>query len=116
MPGDGGWPYVLFIPVVKPLIGEPLASWARGSRPGLDKHQALEVAALLALRRSVAAASAASKIRAQAERSIDRAETSEDVELTADELSELISLLHWPEEMPPFAHLCDEAVASLSRG
>ncbi len=91
--------------------------FAFGSRPGLDKNHALEVAALLALRRSVAAASAASKIRAQAERSIDRAETSEDVvELTADELSELISLLHWPEEMPPFAHLCDEAVASLSRG
>ncbi len=91
--------------------------FAFGSRPGLDKNHALEVAALLALRRSVAAASAANKIRAQAERSIDRAETSEDVvELTADELSELISLLHWPEEMPPFAHLCDEAVASLSRG
>jgi recombinational DNA repair protein (RecF pathway) len=91
--------------------------FAFGSRPSLDKHQALEVAALLALRRSVAAASAASKIRAHAERSTDRAEISENVvELTTDELSELISLVHRPEEMPPFAHLCDEAVASLSRG
>jgi hypothetical protein len=55
--------------------------FAFGSRPGLDKQQALELAALLALRRSVAAASAAIKIRTQAERSIDRTETSEDVEL-----------------------------------
>ena len=79
--------------------------FALSSRPGLAKHQALEVAALLALRRC-----AASKITAQAERSIDRAETSEDVELGATLRTDLAT------GRRPFAHLCDEAVASLSRG
>jgi hypothetical protein len=93
--------------------------FAFGSKPDLSEHQALEVAGLLARRRSLAAAIAAGKIRAQAERTIGRAETSEDVELTAAELSELVALLQeprWPEEQPAFAHLRDEAVASFSRG
>jgi hypothetical protein len=93
--------------------------FAFGSRPGLNEHQALDVAELLARRRFPASVSAASKIRGQAERSVDRSETSEDVELTTDELSELVALLQeprWPEEQPAFAHLRDEArLASVPR-
>jgi hypothetical protein len=81
------------------------------SRPGLDQHEALEVAELLAGRRNLAAARLAGKIRAQAERDPNRGETSEDIELDDDEASELAALLdepRWPAERPAFAHLRDE--------
>jgi len=85
--------------------------FAFGSRPGVPGNDALELARLLARKRSLAGDSVAAKIREQAKRDPDRNEKSEDVELSADELITLTTVLAvepWPKEQPWFEHLRDE--------
>lgn len=85
--------------------------FAIGSRPGLNAHEALEVAELLERRRNLAAVRLSGRIRVQAERDPGRGETSDDIGLDVDEASELAALLdepRWSEEQPVFAHLRDE--------
>jgi uncharacterized ferredoxin-like protein len=72
--------------------------FAFGLKPALSERQALEVANALAARSELSAHSAATKIRYEA-RGI---ETSKDVELDLEELSELADVMNevaWPDEV-----------------
>jgi alpha/beta superfamily hydrolase len=66
--------------------------FAFGSRTGLAAHEAEDIAAVLAAERNLAAQSAATKIREQAELDPTR-EVSHDVELDQDELKQLAAVL-----------------------
>jgi hypothetical protein len=93
--------------------------FALGARPGLSQDEALELAELLARRRSLAAQSASGKIRLQASRDPDRDEKSEDIELDRQELEELEAVLaeeRHPEELPPFERLRNEVRQTLRKG
>ena len=63
--------------------------FALGAGPGLSQEEALELAKLLARKRSLAAQSASRKIRVEADRDPDRGEMSKDVELSREELEAL---------------------------
>jgi K+/H+ antiporter YhaU regulatory subunit KhtT len=89
--------------------------FAIGSQPGLSEQEALELAELLGRRRSLAAQSAARKIRKQAGRDADH-EMSQNVELDHDELREVAAVLaepRAPEELPAFLHLREEITLAL---
>jgi hypothetical protein len=93
--------------------------FALGDRPGLSQDEALELAELLARRRSRAAQSASRKIRLQADRDPDRREESTDIELSREEIEELEALLaeeRHPEELLRFQRLRDDARQALREG
>jgi hypothetical protein len=93
--------------------------FALRDRPGVSQGEALELAELLARRRSLAAQSASRKIRLQADRDPDRGETSRDIELNREELEEVEALLadeRHPEELPRFQRLRDEVRQTLREG
>jgi len=82
--------------------------FAFGLKPGLTERQAHEVAHALSVRRNNAARSAARKIRDQARVNVDAGETSQDVELEAEELAELSAVMTeiaWPDDEPAYAYL-----------
>jgi hypothetical protein len=60
--------------------------FALGTRPGLSEDEALELAELLARKRSLAAQSASRKILLEANRDPDQGEKSKDIELSREEL------------------------------
>ena len=68
--------------------------FAFGDNVGLNQRDALDLADLLSKERSLAGQSASRKVREQAERDPDRAETSHDVDLSPDELIVLHDLLN----------------------
>lgn len=89
--------------------------FAISSAPALSEIEALELAELLDRRRSLAAFSAAKKIREQARRDPGY-ETSEDVELDNHELREVAAVLaerREPEELPAFEHPRDEVTLAV---
>jgi hypothetical protein len=106
------------------LDGPLLASYrmahvvfALGERPGLSQDEALEIAELLARRRSLAAQSASRKIRLQADPG--RGEEATDIELNREELEQLEALLaeeRQPEELPRLRRLRDEIRQALREG
>jgi hypothetical protein len=96
-------------------------TFAIGSRPGLNRFEAEDLAELLELRGTLAAARLAGKIRTQAARDPNRHEPGDDVELDPDEASvlaaELAIVLAEPRsarERPAFAHLRDEVAHHLA--
>jgi hypothetical protein len=92
--------------------------FAFGSKPGMPGDDALELARLLELTRSVAGVEAAGKIRQQARRDPDRSEKSQDVDLTDDELRALADVLEqepWPKEQEWYPHLRNEVLKTLRR-
>lgn len=85
-----------------------------GSKPGLSERQALEVAEALAARRTIAAQSAAAKVRQQARVNPDAGETSVDVTLEPEERAELVAVMdevEWPDDEPAYRHLQRQASA-----
>src|SRR5829696_3298929 len=95
--------------------------FALSGRPGLAQDEALELAELLARRRSFAAQSASRKIRFHATRDPDRGEASDniDLDLDRDELEELESLLAQerdPEELSAFERLQNAVHQTLREG
>jgi hypothetical protein len=100
----------------------PVVVFAFGSRPGLgmSEYDALELARLLELPRSLAGINAAGKIKAEAKRGRERLESSEvrDVELDADELKALAAVLAqemWPQQQSWFGHLGTEVMHACVR-
>jgi hypothetical protein len=103
-----------------------LASWrmahvvfALGDRPGLAQDEALELGDLLARKRSLAAQSAARKIRLEANGDPDRGEKSTDIELSREELEALEAVLDEvrdQEEVPGFERLRNEVLQALREG
>jgi hypothetical protein len=92
--------------------------FALGARPGLSQDEALELAELLARRRSLAAQSASRKIRLEANRDPDR-EESKDIELSREELEALEAVLEEvrdQEELPRFERLRNEVLQALREG
>jgi hypothetical protein len=90
-----------------------------GARPGISQQEALELAELLARRRSLAAQSASRRIRLEANRDPDRGEKSEDIELSREELEALEAVLaeeRDAEELPRFERLRNEALQALREG
>jgi hypothetical protein len=103
------------------LASLPMAHvvFALGARPGLSQHEALELAEMLARRRSLAAQSAARKIRLEADRDPDRGEKSKDIELSREELEAVEAVLaeaQDPEELPQFERLRNEVLQALREG
>jgi hypothetical protein len=93
--------------------------FALGARPGLSRDEALELAALLARRRLLAAQSASEKIRLEANRDPDRGEKSKDIELGREELEAVEAILaeaREPEGLPPFERLRNEIQQELREG
>ena len=93
--------------------------FALGARPGLSQDEALELAGLLARKRSLAAQSASRKIRLEANRDPDRSEKSEDIELSREELEALEAVLaeeRDPEELPRFERLRNKVRQALREG
>jgi hypothetical protein len=93
--------------------------FALGARPGLSQDEALELAELLARRRSLAAQSASRKIRLEANRDPDRGEESKDIELSREELEALEAVLEEvrdQEELPRFERLRNEVLQALREG
>ncbi|MGH3085229.1 MAG: hypothetical protein ACRDNP_14485 [Gaiellaceae bacterium] len=93
--------------------------FALGARPGLSQDEALELAELLARKRSLAAQSASRKIRLEANRDPDRGEKSKDIELGREELEALEAVLaeaRSPEELPRFERLGNEVRQTLREG
>jgi hypothetical protein len=93
--------------------------FALGTRPGLSQDEALELAELLARKRSLAAQSASRKIRLEANRDPDLGEKSEDIALGREELETLEAALaeaRAPEELPRFEHLRSEVHQALREG
>ncbi len=103
------------------LASRPMAHvvFALGDRPGLSQVEALELAELLARKRSLAAQSASRKIRLEANRDPDRGEKSKDIELTREELEALEAVLDEvrdQEELPRFERLRNEVLQALREG
>jgi hypothetical protein len=93
--------------------------FALGDRPGLSQVEALELAELLARKRSLAAQSASRMIRLEAKRDPDRGEKSKDIELTREELEALEAVLDEvrdQEELPRFERLRNEVLQALREG
>jgi hypothetical protein len=93
--------------------------FALGARPGLSQGEALELAELLARRRSLAAQSASRKIRLEANRDPDRGEKSKGIELSREELEAVEGVLaevRDPEELPRFERLRNEVHQALREG
>jgi hypothetical protein len=93
--------------------------FALGARPGLSQDEALELAELLARKRSLAAQSASRKIRLEANRDPDRGEKSKDIELSREELEALEAVLQEvqdEEQLPPFERLRNEVLQALREG
>jgi hypothetical protein len=93
--------------------------FALGARSGLSQDEALELAGLLARKRSLAAQSASRKIRLEAERRPDQDEKSKDVELSREELEAVEAVLaeaRDPEELPRFERLRNEVHQALREG
>jgi hypothetical protein len=94
-------------------------AFALGARPGLSQDEALELAELLARKRSLAAQSASRKIRLEANRDTDRGEKSKDIELSREELEALEAVLDEvrdQEEVPGFELLRNEVLQALREG
>jgi hypothetical protein len=94
-------------------------AFALGARPGLSQDEALELAELLARKRSLAAQSASGKIRHEANRDPDRGEKSKDIELNREELEALEAVLEEvqdEEELPRFERLRNEVLQALREG
>jgi hypothetical protein len=92
--------------------------FALGARPGLSQDEALELAELLARRRSLAAQSASRKIRLEANRDPD-GEKSKDIELSREELEALEAVLaevRDQEELPRYERLRNEVLQVLREG
>ena len=93
--------------------------FAFGDRPGLSQDEALELAELLARKRSLAAQSASRKIRLEANRDPDRGAKSKDIELTREELEAVEAVLDEvrdQEELPRFERLRNEVLQALREG
>jgi hypothetical protein len=93
--------------------------FALGGRPGLSQDEALELAELLARKRSLAAQSASRRIRLKANREPDRGEKSTDIELSREELEALEAVLDEvrdQEELPRFERLRNEVLQALREG
>ena len=93
--------------------------FALAARPGLSQDEALELAGLLARKRSLAAQSASRKIRLEADRDPDHGEKSTDIELSREELEAVEALLaeaRDPEELPRFERLRSEIHQALREG
>jgi hypothetical protein len=93
--------------------------FALGARPGLSQDEALDLAELLARRRSLAAQSTSRKIRLEATRDPDRGEKSKDIELSREELEAVeavIAEVRDAEELPRFEHLHNEVLQTLRQG
>jgi hypothetical protein len=93
--------------------------FALGGRPGLSQDEALELAELLARRRSLAAQSASRKIRLEANRDPDLGEKSEDIELSREELEAVEAVLaeeRHPEESSRLERLRNEVLQALREG
>jgi hypothetical protein len=91
--------------------------FALAARPGLSQDEALELAGLLARKRSLAAQSASRKIRLEADRDPD--EKSKDIELSREELEAVEALLAEaldPDEFPRFERLRSEVHQALREG
>jgi hypothetical protein len=90
-----------------------------GDRPGLAQDEALELGDLLARKRSLAAQSAARKIRLGANGDPDRGEKSRDIELSREELEALEAVLDEArdqQEVPGFERLRNEVLQALREG
>lgn len=93
--------------------------FALGARPGLSQDEALELAELLARKRSLAAQSASRKIRLEANRYPDRGEKSKDIELSRAELEAVeagLAEARSPEELARFERLRNEVRQTLREG
>jgi hypothetical protein len=93
--------------------------FALGARPGLSQDEALELAELLARKRSLAAQSASRKIRLEANGDPDRGEKRTDTELSREELEALEAVLDEVrdrEEVPGFERLRNEVLQALREG
>jgi hypothetical protein len=93
--------------------------FALGARPGLSQDEALELAELLARKRSLAAQSASQKIRLAANRDPERGEKSKDIELSREELEAVEATLadaRDPEELPQFGRLRNDVLQALREG
>jgi hypothetical protein len=93
--------------------------FALGGRPGLSQDEALELAELLARKRSLAAQSASRRIRLEANGDPDRGEKSKDIELSREELEAVEAVLDEvrdDEELPRFERLRNEVLQSLREG
>jgi hypothetical protein len=103
------------------LASRPMAHvvFALGGRPGLSQDEALELAELLARKRSLAAQSASRKIRLEANHDPDRGEKSKDIELSREELEALEAVLQEvqdEEQLPRFERLRNEVLQALREG
>lgn len=103
------------------LASRPMAHvvFALGARPGLSEDEALELAELLARKRSLAAQSASRKIRLEANLDADRGEKSKDIELSREELEALEAVLDEvrdQDEVPGFERLRNEVLQALREG
>jgi hypothetical protein len=67
--------------------------FAFGAKPGIDEHDARELAELMARRRTLAHKRVAAKLRSQADVALDAGEKSEDIVLYRDELDALATTL-----------------------
>jgi hypothetical protein len=93
--------------------------FAPGTRPVLSQDEALELAELLARKRSLAAQSASRKIRLEANRDPEQGEKSKDIELSREELEALEDVLaeaQASEELPRFEQLRSEVHQALREG
>lgn len=93
--------------------------FALAARPALSQDEALELAGLLARKRSLAAQSASRKIRLEADRDPDRGEKRKDIELSREELEAVEALLaeaRDPEELPRFERLRSDVHQALREG
>lgn len=97
----------------------PHVVFALGAPLGLSQAEALELAELLARKRSLAAQSASRKIRLEANRDPRRGERSTDIELSREELEAVEAVLaeaRHPEELPRFERLRNEVLQALREG
>jgi hypothetical protein len=92
--------------------------FALGAHPGLSQDEALELAELLARKRSLAARSASRKIRLEANRDPDGGETSKDIELSREELEAIEAVLAQERhpELPALERLQNEVHQTLREG
>jgi hypothetical protein len=93
--------------------------FALGDRPGLSQDEALELAELLARKRSLAAQSVSRRIRLEANRDPYRGEKSKDIELSREELEAIEAVLDEvrdQDELPRFERLRNEVLQALREG
>jgi hypothetical protein len=87
-----------------------------GSRPGLNAHEANDLAELLALGRNLTAAELAGRIRRQAAVNVEGGEVSTDLDLDGDDLGQIAAVFaDGPDllEVPAYAHLNEEVRKAL---